>query len=278
MIFSTDIWSEFEEKIRAFGVKEDLRSLTTLELNFFERYGGYSVVNFREFASAQPNNMLVLGEKDSFLYSNQKVDEGALKLFKYTLKKQFGESTVLALLTMKKVLLNYSSEFENINNSIDKQEEILDAVAIERLARHLRKLNDAVEDFLDVLIKLEDREVREVNTSYVNYDYDVLRGKTRHLLDRIKSHTDQIGWLRDEIELRSTREVNKRLESLTNIMKRLTAITVILLLPNIISGHFGMNFKNMPLIEWQWGEPFAILLSLSLMGVSMVYFSRKGWL
>lgn len=278
MIFSTDAWSEFEEKIRAFGVKEDLRSLTTLELNFFERYGGYSVVNLREFASAQPNNMLVLSEKDSFLYSNQKVDEGALKLFKYTLKKEYGESTVLALLTMKKVLLNYSAEFENINSAIDKQEEILDAVSIERLARHLRKLNDAVEDFFDVLIKLEDREVREVNTSYVNYDYDVLRGKTRHLLDRIKSHVDQIAWLRDEIELKSTREVNKRLESLTNIMKRLTAITMILLLPNIISGHFGMNFRVMPLLDWQWGEPFVILLSLSLMGIAVIYFSRKGWL
>ncbi len=272
------MWKEFEDKILEFGVKEDLRSLTTLELNFFERYGKYTVLNLREFASAKPNNMLVLSEKDNFLFSNQKVDENSLKLFKYTLKKDYGESTVLALLTMKKVLLNYSSEFEQINLEIDRQEEVLDAVAIERLARHLRKLNDAVEDFFDVLIKLEDREVREVNTSYVSYDYDVLRGKTRHLLDRIKSHVDQIAWLRDEIELKTTREVNKRLESLTNIMNSLTALTVILMIPNIVAGHFGMNFANMPLLKWEWGETFVIASSLSFMGLAAFYFSRKEWI
>ena len=278
MIYSTEVWQDFDNKIKQFGVREDLRSLTTLELNFFERYGSYVVVNLREFSSTQPNNLMVLSEGDNFLYSSQKLDEENYKLFKYTLKKKYGESTVLALMVLKKVLSNYSADFEKINAEIDRQEEILDAVAIERLGRHLRKLNDFVEDFLDVLIKLEDREVREVNTSYISYDYDVLLGKTRHLLDRIKSHQAQITGLRNEIELHSTRELNKRIENLTQIMRRLTAITVVLIIPNIITGFYGMNFSSLPFADWMLGPLAVIIASAVLMALGIVYFLKKGWL
>jgi len=277
MIYSTEVWEDFEKKIQEIGVHEDLRSLTSLDFNFFERYMNYTVVNVREFSS-NPNNLMVLTEKDSYLFSNQKISEDSFKLFKYTLKKDFGESTVLALIVLKKVLASHSAEFEKLNTEIDRQEEVLDPVAVERLGRHLRKIHDAADDFLDVLIKLEDREVREVNTSYVSYDYDVLLGKTRHLIDRIKSHLDQITWLRNEIELKYSRELNKRIENLNVILKKLTALTIILMLPQVLAGHFGMNFKYMPFLDWQYGELATAIVSFGAMGLAAIYFYRKGWL
>ena len=55
----------------------------------------------------------------------------------------------------------------------------------------------------------------------------------------------RLAMLRDlsrDHELRVTTELNLRIEKLNDVVKRLTAITVILMIPTLIASHFGMNF------------------------------------
>ncbi|MDI6737931.1 MAG: magnesium transporter CorA family protein [Nanoarchaeota archaeon] len=61
-------------------------------------------------------------------------------------------------------------------------------------------------------------------------------------------------------------------------MKKITAWGAIILLPTIITGLYGMNFKHMPEIPWVYGYPFALGLMLVLVFSAYIYFKRKEWL
>ncbi|MBM7570434.1 magnesium/cobalt transporter CorA [Aquibacillus albus] len=61
------------------------------------------------------------------------------------------------------------------------------------------------------------------------------------------------------------------------VMKVLTIITSIFAPLTFIVGIYGMNFANMPELNWQYGY-FFILLSMGFIALMMyIWFKRKGW-
>lgn len=62
------------------------------------------------------------------------------------------------------------------------------------------------------------------------------------------------------------------------IIKMFSVVAVIFMPPTLIASMYGMNFRLLPELEWQWGYPFAILLMLASSGITLFYFKRKGWL
>ena len=68
--------------------------------------------------------------------------------------------------------------------------------------------------------------------------------------------------------------------NLNDIMKRLTVITAFVIIPTLISGIYGMNFKHMPEIhKWGvYGYPFALSLMVLSIVFMYIYFKRKQWL
>jgi magnesium transporter len=62
------------------------------------------------------------------------------------------------------------------------------------------------------------------------------------------------------------------------VMKQLTAWAAIILIPTLIAGIYGMNFRHMPELDWAIGYPFA----LGLMAVTafLLYrsFRKREWL
>ncbi len=61
-------------------------------------------------------------------------------------------------------------------------------------------------------------------------------------------------------------------------MKTLTSLTVILVVPTLIAGIYGMNFENMPELKWEFGYPFALAMMALSSGSLFIYFRRKRWL
>ncbi len=62
------------------------------------------------------------------------------------------------------------------------------------------------------------------------------------------------------------------------VMKRMTALGSFVLIPTLISGIYGMNFKHMPELYWTYGYFFAIGIMLFAIIFSYIYFKRKDWL
>ena len=65
--------------------------------------------------------------------------------------------------------------------------------------------------------------------------------------------------------------------NLNVVVKRLTAFTVILMIPTLIAGIYGMNFAHMPELAWPFGYAFALGLMATSMISAYVYFRRHDW-
>ncbi|ARD21958.1 magnesium/cobalt transporter CorA [Shewanella japonica] len=64
----------------------------------------------------------------------------------------------------------------------------------------------------------------------------------------------------------------------TKIIKMFSVAAVVFLPPTVIASSYGMNFVNMPELDWRFGYPMAIGLMLASAGGTYLFFKRKGWL
>jgi magnesium Mg(2+) and cobalt Co(2+) transport protein (corA) len=62
------------------------------------------------------------------------------------------------------------------------------------------------------------------------------------------------------------------------IIKIFTVVNVIFLPPTLIASMYGMNFTNMPELDWQWGYPFSIGLMIVFTLIVLLIFRLKKWL
>jgi magnesium transporter len=62
------------------------------------------------------------------------------------------------------------------------------------------------------------------------------------------------------------------------VMKRMTSWGAILLGATLIAGIYGMNFTDMPELDWRFGYPFALGLMLTLTIVLYTWFKKRDWL
>ncbi|MSO73211.1 MAG: magnesium/cobalt transporter CorA [Rhodospirillaceae bacterium] len=60
--------------------------------------------------------------------------------------------------------------------------------------------------------------------------------------------------------------------------KRLAAYAAIFGVATAFAGIWGMNFKDMPELEWEWGYPLALWLIFGTCGVLYWRFKKSGWL
>src|SRR5215469_3145509 len=62
------------------------------------------------------------------------------------------------------------------------------------------------------------------------------------------------------------------------VMKILTIASVAGIPPVLIAGIYGMNFKNMPELNWVWGYPYALALIVVTTLIPLIWFKWKDWI
>ncbi len=62
------------------------------------------------------------------------------------------------------------------------------------------------------------------------------------------------------------------------VVKLLTMITVITTPVMVVGSWYGMNFQDLPEVRWQYGYPFAIILTLASTALTIWWFRRKHWM
>lgn len=62
-----------------------------------------------------------------------------------------------------------------------------------------------------------------------------------------------------------------------NIMKVFTITSVAGIPPVLLAGMWGMNFKNMPELDWVWGYPLALGMIVLSAVVPVIWFRKRGW-
>jgi magnesium transporter len=94
-------------------------------------------------------------------------------------------------------------------------------------------------------------------------------------IESLNGHTgfifDKINFLMDALIGMINLEQNK-------IIKIFSIAAVVFLPPTLVASIYGMNFANMPELQWPWGYPLALLLMILAATTPYLYFRRKGWL
>jgi magnesium transporter len=94
-------------------------------------------------------------------------------------------------------------------------------------------------------------------------------------IDSLDSHT---AFLFDKINFLLDATVGFININQNKIIKIFSVASVALLPPTLIASIYGMNFKLIPELEWQYGYVYALGLMVASVAAPFIYFRRKGWL
>jgi magnesium transporter len=63
-----------------------------------------------------------------------------------------------------------------------------------------------------------------------------------------------------------------------NVIKIFSVAAVVFMPPTLIASIYGMNFRHMPELDWQFGYPLAFVLMLIAAVLPYFFFKWKKWL
>ena len=61
-------------------------------------------------------------------------------------------------------------------------------------------------------------------------------------------------------------------------MRKISAGAALVVVPTLIAGVYGMNFRHMPELAWRFGYLYAVLLMVAAVSALWVWFKHSGWL
>ncbi len=135
------------------------------------------------------------------------------------------------------------------------------------IRRTLAPTRDAVRQVVDDRVEFAGEEVftRDVELNFANAFDKLLRAG-----DNLELARDLLNGARDYHQSKIANEQNE-------VMKRLTVVASVLLLPTLIVGLYGQNFDNMPELHWWWGYYWSLgLIVVSTVG-QLIWFRWKRW-
>lgn len=134
--------------------------------------------------------------------------------------------------------------------------------------RVLAPTRDAARAVLDDRVELDDASLfpRDIELRFADA-YDKLLRAT----DGLDLSRDLLAGVRDFHQSEIANDQNE-------VMKRLTAVASLLLVPTLIVGWYGQNFIHMPELRWQYGYQFSWFLIVTTTMAQLIYFRRKKWI
>ena len=139
-------------------------------------------------------------------------------------------------------------------------------LTIKRDLLDLRRVLAPMRDVANALLR---RDIVLVDDAVIPYFQD--------LFDHLVRILDQLDLDRDLLASVLDARLTVTSNSLNQIVKRLTAITLILMIPTLIAGIYGMNFDVMPELHWPLGYPFSLLLMAVAAGGAIWFFRSRDW-
>lgn len=186
------------------------------------------------------------------------------------------EPAFLLYVLLDTVVDSFFPALDNINGEIDKLETViyspnavLDIGPALRLKKELMLLRQVVSPLRDVLNQLLRADLPLIASPTRIYYQDVY-DHTLRLVEQVDLHRDILSGAFEAMMAQTNNRLNQ-------VMKTLTGISTILMSAALISGIFGMNFKNMPELTTRYGYYYALGGMLLVAGGLAAYFRRIKW-
>jgi magnesium transporter len=162
-------------------------------------------------------------------------------------------------------------QLESIEDKIFKEKPSRQTTEqIYQLKRDLLEVKRAVSPLVDVcnrLMRFEIKCISEETRPYFRDIYD-------HIL-RINEMVENTREL-----LNTALEANFSLISIAqnDVSKKFAGWAAIIAVPTMVAGFYGMNFRFMPEVEWEYGFYAVILFTIGACLLLYYFFRRSGWL
>jgi len=136
------------------------------------------------------------------------------------------------------------------------------------IRRTLSPMRDAVRRVIDGSVEVE--HGKEVFPHEVEVAFNAAYDKFLRASDGLDLARDLLAGVRDYSQAKIANDQNE-------VMKVLTVIASIVLLPTFIVGVYGQNFVHMPELNWRFGYAYSWGLIVVLTLVQLWFFRRKRW-
>ena len=104
------------------------------------------------------------------------------------------------------------------------------------------------------------------------------RAQLKSMQRDVQSLSDHATYLANKVTFLLDAMIGVMSVEQNNIIKIFSIAAVVLLPPTLVATIYGMNFKNMPELGWEYGYPMAILLMILAALLPYYWFKWKKWL
>jgi magnesium transporter len=122
----------------------------------------------------------------------------------------------------------------------------------------------------------------DVCNRLMRFDLNVIDEETRPYFRDIYDHAIRINEMIDnQRELLSTAmETNFSLISISQseVSKKFAGWAALIGIPTMIVGIYGMNFRHMPELNWEYSYPVIMIITFGLCAVLYFRLKKSGWL
>ena len=137
------------------------------------------------------------------------------------------------------------------------------------IRRTLSPMRDAIRRVIDGSVDVEQGE--EVFPPDVEVAFNAAYDKLMRAFDGLELSRDLLASVRDYHQSKIANDQN-------DVMKRLTVIASLLLVPTFIVGVYGQNFVKIPELKWHLGYAYSWGLIVGTTLLQLWFFRRKRWI
>lgn len=172
---------------------------------------------------------------------------------------------------------NYFLILEKVD---DKLESLEGELFHNSTADTLKKMHHVKREL--ILLRKAVWPMREVISSFRRIDSPLIQDSTKLYIQDIYDHTiqaiDTIESLRDITSGMLDIYLSNLSQRMNEIMKVLTIVATIFVPLTFIASLYGMNFKHIPELDWEWGYYATLATMITIFFAMLYYFKRKQWL
>jgi magnesium transporter len=190
---------------------------------------------------------------------------------------------MMAYRLIDEIAERYLTLVDDLDDEIDELEDLVESQPADKtrarigylrhdllhIRRTLTPMRDAVRRVIDNTVEVE--EGPEVFAHDVEVAFNAAYDKLLRAVDGLDLARDLLAGVRDYSQAKIANDQNE-------VMKRLTVIASLLLVPTFIVGLYGQNFKDMPELRWHYGYGYVWGLIIVTTLLQLWFFRRKHWI
>lgn len=189
---------------------------------------------------------------------------------------RLGPAAVVAAV-VNVVIDGYGPALDGFENDVIEVERDVFSDSNRQPVQRLYKLKREVRRMIVAIDSLDDPLARLIRVRGAHMPAPILHdlNEASDQLDRAVTRAHSLSGLLDAALTASLTQISVRQN---DDMRKISAWVAMAAVPTMVAGIYGMNFDNMPELEWAVGYP--LVLSLTAVAVALLYrqFKKSGWL